>query len=203
MEVRTLRGAGKLDRYRWDIIGLAETRWKNCNELITEEGHKIIYSEQEKYHQQGIAFILRKELTSTILNYKIISSRIILIRLAVQPVNMTIIQIYAPTSDYYDEDIEIFYEEIEKTMTETNKKYILIIQSDWNSIVGNSNKEWNNKVGKFAFSKTNSRGIRLLEFATTHTFTLANTLHPQKDSRNATWHSPNGHTQSNRFYSNS
>ena len=40
---------------------------------------------------------------------------------------MTIIQIYAPTSDYDDEDIQIFYEEIEKTMTETNKKDILII----------------------------------------------------------------------------
>ena len=61
---------------------------------------------------------------------------------------MTIVYIYAPTSDYDDEDIEIFYEEIEKTMTETNKKDILIIQGNWNSIVGNSNKEWNNAVGK-------------------------------------------------------
>ena len=91
---------------------------------------------------------------------------------------MTIIQIYAPTSDYDDEDIDIFYEEIEKTMTETNKKDILIIQGDWNSIVGNSNKEWNNAVGKFALGKTNSRDIRLLEFATKHNFTLSNTLHP-------------------------
>ena len=47
-------------------------------------------------------------------------------------------------------------------MTETNKKDILIIQGDWNSILGNSNKEWNNAVGKFAYGKTNSRGIRLL-----------------------------------------
>ena len=66
---------------------------------------------------------------------------------------MTIIQIYAPTSDYDDEDIEIFYEEIEKTMTDTNKKDILIIQGDWNSIVGNSNKEWNNAVGKCTLGK--------------------------------------------------
>ena len=61
--VRTLRGAGKiheltreLDRYRWDIIGLSETIWKNCGKLITEEGHKIVYSGQKKYHQQGVAF---------------------------------------------------------------------------------------------------------------------------------------------------
>ena len=46
--------------------------------------------------------------------------------------------------------IEIFYEEIEKTMTETNKKRCLIIQGDLNSRVGDSNKEWNNAVGTFA-----------------------------------------------------
>ena len=107
---------------------------------------------------------------------------------------MTIIHIYAPASDYDDEYINIFYKEIEKTMAETNKKDILIIQGDWITIVGDSNKEWNNVVGKFALGKTNSRGIRLLEFATKHNFTLANTLHQQKDTRKATWQSPNGHT---------
>ena len=56
------------------------------------------------------------------------------------------------------------------------------------------NKEWNNAVGKFALGKTNSRGIRLLEFATKHNCTLANNLHPQKDSRKATWNSPNAYT---------
>ena len=112
---------------------------------------------------------------------------------------MTIIQIYASISDYDDECIVIFYEEIEKTMVETNKKDILIIQGKWNSILGNSNKEWNNTVGNFAVGNTNSRGIRLLEFATKYNFKLDNTLHPQKDSRKATWHSPNGHTH-NQIY---
>ena len=100
---------------------------------------------------------------------------------------MTIIQIYAPTSDYYDNEcIEIFYEGIEKTIAETNKKDILIIQGDWNSIVGDSNKEWNNAVDTFSLGKTNSRGIRLLEFATKHQFTLANTLHTQNGLKKAT-----------------
>ena len=90
---------------------------------------------------------------------------------------MTIIQIYAPTSDYDDEYVDIFYEEIEKTITETNKKDILIIQGDWNSIVDDSNKEWNNAVGQFYIVNNNSRDIRLLEFATKHNFTLANTLY--------------------------
>ena len=46
----------ELDRYRWDVIGLAKKRWKNPGERIIDEGHKIIYSGQEKYHKHGVAY---------------------------------------------------------------------------------------------------------------------------------------------------
>ena len=78
--------------------------------MITDEGHKIVYSVLDKYHQQEVAFIVRKELTTSIINYRTVSSRIS-IRISSQPVNMTIIQIYTP-SHYNDEDIEVFYEQL-------------------------------------------------------------------------------------------
>ena len=74
-------------------------------------------------------------------------------------------------------------------MATVYKKDILIIQGDWNVRVGDVNKDWSNVVGKFALGKTNPRGIRLLEFAIKHKFTLANILQPQKYSRKATWYS--------------
>ena len=89
----------ELDRYIWDIIGLAEKRWKNSGEMITDVGHKSVYSGQDKYNQHGVAFIVRKELTTSIINYRRVSSRIISTRIASQPVNMTIIQMYVPISD--------------------------------------------------------------------------------------------------------
>ena len=54
-------------------------------------------------------------------------------------------------------------------MTSVHKNDLLIIQSDWNAIVGKANKYWSNTVGKFALGETNPRGIRLLEFATKNT----------------------------------
>ena len=60
----------------------------------------IAYSRQNKFHQQGVAFIMRKELTSDILNYTAVSER------TMNPINLTIIQMYAPTSDYEDKVIE-------------------------------------------------------------------------------------------------
>ena len=98
---------------------------------------------------------------------------------------MTIIQSYAHTSDYNDEDIEVFYEDIEQTQRYIKNK---------------TNKDWSNDVGKFTLGEINPRDIRLLEFATKHNLTLANTLPPQKDSRKATRHSPNGHTHNEIDY---
>ena len=63
---------------------------------------------------EGVGFIVRIELTKAVINYSVISSRIIYIRIKASPINMTIIQVYAPTTSHSDEEIEEFYETIEK-----------------------------------------------------------------------------------------
>ena len=51
-----------------------------------------------------------KELVNSILNFNMISRRITSIQIATKPLNITIVQVCAPTSEYTDEDIELFYE---------------------------------------------------------------------------------------------
>ena len=135
--VRTLCRCGKLeelskelDRYKWDIIGLAETKWVGTREETTDNGHKFFYSGHEKLKRHGVGFLIRKELVNSILNFNMISSRIISIQIAAKPMNITIIQVYAPTSEYTDEDIELFYELIENTILKTPKKDFLVILGD-------------------------------------------------------------------------
>ena len=65
-----------------------------------------------------------------------ISSRIISVQIAANPMNITIIQVYAPTSEYSDEEIEVFYEFIEETISNTPKKDFLVILGDWNAKAG-------------------------------------------------------------------
>jgi exonuclease III len=198
--VRTLHACGKiheltheLKRYRWDIIGLAEVRWLGFGETATDEGHKIWYSGEDSKHRHGVAFIVRKEVVNSVISCTPVSSRLISIRISARPHNITIIQVYAPTSDYEDEEIEKFYEEIERIIAKVPKKDILIVQGDWNAKVGpDAYKDWSGTVGRFGAGETNDRGLRLLEFASSHRLTLANTLHPHKLSRTTTWHAPNG-----------
>ena len=104
---RTLRAAGKLqelthekDRYRWNILGLSEVRWKNFGKTTTEEGHKVFFfSGKEDKHEHDVGFLVHKDIVNTVMGCHPVSSRLITIRLRAVPFNITIVQAYAPTSD--------------------------------------------------------------------------------------------------------
>ena len=205
---RTLYACGKLqelthelERYKWDILGLAEVRWVGFGETTTEKGHKLWFSGDDSKHQHGVGFLVNKKRISSVISCTPVSSRLISIRIAAKPQNMTIIQVYAPTTDYDDETNEQFYEDLENVIRSTPKKDILVIQGDWNAKIGpDAYDQWPGTVGRFGVDETNDRGLRLLEFANSHNLTVANTLFPHKTSRRTTWHSPNGETHNQIDY---
>ena len=122
-----------------------------------------------------------------------IASRLISIRLRAYPFNITVIQVYAPTTDYSDDQIEHFYSQLRRITNQAPKKDILIVQGDWNAKVGKDIQEnWQDIYGPFCNATTSERGFRLLEFATYNKLCLANTYGPHKHSRRWTWHSLNG-----------
>jgi len=122
-----------------------------------------------------------------------VSSRLITIRLRATPFNITIIQAYAPTSDYDDADVEDFYEQLQEVVDKTPKKDILVVQGDWNAKIGeDACKNWQGTCGRYCNAQTNERGLRLLEFASYNDLILANTFGQHKRSRRHTWHSPSG-----------
>ena len=123
-----------------------------------------------------------------------ISSRLISIRLRASPFNITIIQVYAPTSNYSDDDVEYFYEKLQKVLDKTPKRDILVVQEDWNAKIGEEAcKDWKGTCGHHCNTKSNDRGIWLQEFASCNDRMVANTFSPHKTSRKITWHSLSSH----------
>ncbi|KAK3894356.1 hypothetical protein Pcinc_001893 [Petrolisthes cinctipes] len=148
--------------------------------------------EQDK-HINGVGFLVNKTIQKAIFGCHQVSSRLISIRLRAKPFNITVVQVYAPTSDYDEEVIEEFYNQLQLIIVKVNKKDILIIQGDWNAKVGvDALNDWSEYCGPSSNSSTNERGFRLLEFASYNNMTLANTLGTHKESRRWTWHAPNG-----------
>ncbi|WP_419623970.1 hypothetical protein, partial [Thiolapillus sp.] len=72
----------------------------------------------------------------TVMGCRPVSSRLITIRLRAVPFNITIVQAYAPTSDYDDNKIEEFYDQLQNVIDQTPKKDILVVQGDWKAKVG-------------------------------------------------------------------
>ena len=118
--VRTLRAAGKvedllheMDRYKWSILGLCGMRWKQSGEIPTDGGHRVYFSGKEDKYEQGVGFLVHKDIVKSVIGCHPISSRLVTVRLRASPFNITIIQVYAPTSSYDDSDVDEFYRELQ------------------------------------------------------------------------------------------
>ena len=110
--VRTLKDVGKLEelqhemkRYDWNILGLCESRLLKAGEKSTQEGHRLFWSGQDNIYEQGVGLLVHKNTVNCVTDCCPISNRLITIRLRAKPFNITIIQVYAPTSAYSNEDI--------------------------------------------------------------------------------------------------
>ena len=138
--VRTLRPAGKLEqlthamsRYHWNIVGLCKMHWKNFGEMSTDDGHKVYFSGEEGKHEYGVGFLVHKDVVGAALGCQPVSRRLISIHLRAAPFNITIIQVYAPTSGHDDSEVDHFYLKLQETIDQTPKKDILVVQGDWNA----------------------------------------------------------------------
>ena len=73
---------------------------QNFGEMSTEDGHRVYFSGEEGKHEYGVGFLVHKDIVGAVLGCQPVSSRLISIRLRAAPFNITIIQVYAPTSGH-------------------------------------------------------------------------------------------------------
>ena len=107
------------------------------------------------------------------------------VRLQGKLFNITAIQVYAPTSNTEEAEVEWFYEELRDLLELTPKKDVLFIIGDWNTKVGS--KELPEVIGKFGLGVQNEAGQRLTEFCQENILVIANTLFQQHKRRPYTW----------------
>ena len=96
------------------------------------------------------------------------------VRLQGKPFNITVIQVYAPTSNAEETEIERFYEDLQDLLEVTPKKDVLFIIGDWNAKVGS--QETPEVTGKFGLRMQNEAGQRLTEFCQENALVIVNTL---------------------------
>ena len=104
--------------------------------------------------------------------------------------NITVIQVYAPTSNAEEAEVERFYEDLQDPVELTPKNDVLFIIGDWNAKVGS--QETPGVTGKFGLGMQDEAGQRLTEFCQDNALVIANTFFQQHKRRLYTWKSPDG-----------
>ena len=106
-----------------------------------------------------------------------------------KPFNITVIQIYAPSSNAEEAEVEQFYEDLQDLL-ELTQKDVLFIIGDWDAKVGS--QETPGVTGKYGLGVQCEAGQRLIEFCQENSLVIANTLFQQHKRRLYTWTSPDG-----------
>src|SRR5574337_1049995 len=100
--------------------------------------------------------MVNKRVRNAVLGYNLKNDRMISVRFQGKPLNITVIQVYAPTSNTEEAEVEQFYEDLQDFLELTPKKYVLFIIGNWNAKVGS--QETPGVTGKFGLGIRNEAG---------------------------------------------
>ena len=140
----------------------------------------IYYCGQESLRRNGVAIMVNKRVRNAVLGCNLKNDRMISVHFKGKPFNITVIQVYTPTSNAEKDEIEWFYEALQDLLELTPKKDTLFIIGDWNAKVGS--KEIPGVTGKFPPGVQNKAGQRLTEFCQENALVIAITPF-QQDKR--------------------
>ena len=94
------------------ILGISELKWTEMGEF-NSDNHYIYYCEQESLRRNGVAITVNKRVRNAVLGCNLKNNRMISVRFQGKPFNITVIQVYAPTSNAEGAEVEWFYEDLQ------------------------------------------------------------------------------------------
>ena len=125
----------EMARVNVDILGISELKWTRMGEFNSDD-HYIDYCGQESLRRNGVAIMVNKRVQNAVLGCNLKNDRMISVHFQGKLFNITVIQVYAPTSNAEEAEVERFYEDLQDLLELTPQKYVLFIIGDWNAKVG-------------------------------------------------------------------
>ena len=116
-------------RVNIDILGIGELKWTEMDEFNSDD-HYIYYCEQESLRRNGVAIIVNNRVWNAALGCNLKNNRTISVHFQGQPFNIKVIQVYAPTSNAKEAEVEQFYEDLPDLLEIIPKKDSTFIIGD-------------------------------------------------------------------------
>ena len=116
----------EMARVKVDILGIGELKWTGMGEFNSDD-HYIYYCRQESLRRSGVAIMVNRRVRNTVLGCSLKNDRMISLCFQGKPFNITVIQVYTPTSNTEEAEAEQFYEDLQDLLELTPKKDVLFI----------------------------------------------------------------------------
>ena len=111
----------EMARVNVNILRINKLKWTGMGELNSDD-HYIHYCGWESLRRNGIALIVNKSIQNAVLGCNLKNDRMISVRFQGKPFKITVIQVYAPTSNAEEAEAERFYEELQDLLELTLQK---------------------------------------------------------------------------------
>ena len=176
----------EMKRMKIDILGLSEVRWPGVGK-VESDGVTFVYSGGIRA-EKGVGVMMTKRLSCAMKGFWAISDRVILMSFKGKPIDMNVIQVYAPTADADEGILEEFYEEVNRAKKQCKSQDFTVVMGDMNAKVGRGREE--NIVGPFGLGERNERGDRFVGWCIENKQMIANTWFRHHPRKLWTWKSP-------------
>ena len=113
-------------RVNMNILGISELKRTGMGEFNSDD-HIIYYCRQESLRRNGVAIIVNKSVRNAVLGCNLKNNRMISVHFQSKPFSITVIQVYAPTSNAKEAEVERFYEDVQDLLELTHKKDVLLV----------------------------------------------------------------------------
>ena len=134
----------EIARVNINILGISELKWTGMGEFNSGD-HYIYYCRQESLRRNGVAIIVNKRVQNAVLGCNLKNNRMISVCFQGKPFSITVMEVYASTSNAEEAEVEWFYEDLQDLLERTSKKDVILIIEDWNAKVGSQKNTWSNR----------------------------------------------------------
>ena len=143
--VRTMGVKGKLENVKREmvrnglnVLGVSEVRWKGNGDFESDD-FRVIYSGGEE-RQRGVAIILDRDTARRVMSVDQTSDRLVVVKIQGEPIDIVLIQIYMPTTNHDDEEVEAMYEKVEEIMRKQKRTDYIVVMGDMNAVNGDGSE---------------------------------------------------------------
>ncbi|KAK3539429.1 hypothetical protein QTP70_007670 [Hemibagrus guttatus] len=177
----------EVERYRLEIVVLASTHSLGSGNQLLERGWTLFYSgvPHGERHRSWVNLLIAPQLSHHVLEFSPVNKRVVSLRLQAGDRCLTVVSAYGPNGSVeYPTFLETLQGMLEGALTEDS----IVFLGDFNAHVGNDSDTWRGVIGRNSPPDLNLSGVLLLDFSTSHSLSIMNTMFKHKGAHQYTWY---------------